>query len=61
MSLASTWSAQVGNLHRRRRTDQGVFMHKGKTWEAGPAAQLFEPPATIEFAQSVATGLELAK
>jgi polar amino acid transport system ATP-binding protein len=41
----------------RRVADQVVFMHKGKAWEAGPTAQLFERPTTIEFAQFIGTGL----
>jgi polar amino acid transport system ATP-binding protein len=41
----------------RRVADQVVFMHKGKAWEAGPTAQLFERPTTIEFSQFIGTGL----
>src|SRR5258707_1583455 len=41
----------------RRVADQVVFMHKGKVWAAGPTAQLFERPATTEFAQFIGTGL----
>jgi polar amino acid transport system ATP-binding protein len=41
----------------RRVADQVVFMHKGKAWEAGPTAQLFESPKTSEFAQFIGTGL----
>jgi polar amino acid transport system ATP-binding protein len=41
----------------RRVADQVVFMHKGKAWEAGSTARLFESPATIEFAQFIGTGL----
>jgi polar amino acid transport system ATP-binding protein len=41
----------------RRVADQVVFMHKGKAWEAGPTAQLFEAPKTSEFAQFIGTGL----
>jgi polar amino acid transport system ATP-binding protein len=41
----------------RRVADQVVFMHKGKVWEAGPTAQVFESPTTIEFAQFIGTGL----
>src|ERR1700704_1120560 len=39
----------------RRVADQVVFMHKGKAWEAGPTARLFESPATVEFAQFIGT------
>jgi polar amino acid transport system ATP-binding protein len=41
----------------RRVADQVVFMHKGRAWEAGPTARLFESPATTEFAQFIGTGL----
>jgi polar amino acid transport system ATP-binding protein len=34
----------------RRSADTIVFMHKGKIWEKGPPAKLFEAPETAELA-----------
>jgi polar amino acid transport system ATP-binding protein len=41
----------------RRVADLVVFMHKGKVWEIGPAAELLANPRTPEFAQFVGSEL----
>ena len=41
----------------RRVADLLVFMHKGKVWEFGPAADLFANPRTAEFKQFVSSEL----
>ena len=41
----------------RRVADLVVFMHKGKVWEIGPAAELFAHPKTAEFSQFVGSEL----
>ncbi len=41
----------------RRVADLLVFMHKGKVWEFGPAAELFANPRTPEFRQFVSSEL----
>jgi polar amino acid transport system ATP-binding protein len=34
-----------------------VFMHRGKAWEIGPAAELFAHPKTAEFRQFISSEL----
>jgi polar amino acid transport system ATP-binding protein len=41
----------------RRVADLVVFMHKGKVWEIGPAAELLANPKTSEFTQFVGSEL----
>jgi len=41
----------------RRVADLVVFMHKGKVWEIGPAAELLAKPRTPEFTQFVGSEL----
>jgi polar amino acid transport system ATP-binding protein len=41
----------------RRVADLVVFMHKGKVWETGPAAELLANPKTPEFTQFVGSEL----
>lgn len=42
----------------RRMATQTVFMHKGKIWEQGPSAQLFETPQTLELRQFVKSAIK---
>jgi polar amino acid transport system ATP-binding protein len=37
----------------RRSADTVVFMHRGRIWEQGPPAKLFEAPATAELASFI--------